>query len=119
MSITNRIENIIIAVVVSAITIGITLFVINMTMVPAYENRIAGLEAKNDKQTAVIVELAKIEKFKIENNFDKLKAKDGQIVLSLDNKLTTLQLDSIREPAPVPGEVTQAKKSFWNKVKFW
>jgi len=119
MNITNRIENIIIAVIVAAISIALTVGIMEMTSIKVLKKEIARQEVRNDKQNAVIFELAKIEKYKIENRFDKLKAKEGQIVLSLDNKLTTLKLDSIRQPVTEPGIAEEEKKGFWRKLKFW
>jgi DhnA family fructose-bisphosphate aldolase class Ia len=104
MNLTNRIENILIAAA-AAIIAGLVVFAIMKGEVNMLNKRI-------DKQNEVIVKLAQIEKYKIENRFDQVKAKDGQIIMSLDNTLTALQLDSIK-PKPVE------KKSFWKKLKFW
>ena len=104
MNLTNRIENILIAAA-AAIIAGMVVFAIMKGEVTMLNKRI-------DKQNEVIVKLAQIEKYKIENRFDQVKAKDGQIIMSLDNTLTALQLDSIK-PKPV------VKKNFWQKLKFW
>ena len=90
--ITNRIENILIAAI-AAIVAGLIVFTIMKGEVTLLNKRI-------DKQNEVIVQLAQIEKYKIENRFDQVKAKDGQIIMSLDNTLTALKLDSIK-PKPV------------------
>jgi len=112
MNITNRIENILIAVA-SAFISGLIVFLLMNSIMKSEMNM---LNKRIDKQNEVIVKLAQIEKYKIENRFDKLKAKDGQIVLQLDNKLTALSLDSIKTPEAKPAEV---KETFFQKLKFW
>lgn len=107
MSITNRIENIIIAVVVAAITV----FILHVTTIRSLKNENARLENRIEKQYAVLIELAKIEKFKIENKFEKMKPKEGQIILRLDNTLQALQLDSMKNILPEPNE-----KGFWKRL---
>ena len=116
MNITNRIENIVIAIV----AIVLTVIFLEIVRIQPLKKQISiqkvDFDKRIDKQNAIIVDLAKIEKYKIENRFDKLKAKDGQIVLQLDNKLTALSLDSIKAPVAKPAE---AKKTFFQKLKFW
>lgn len=113
---TNRIENIIIATVAAIIAITLTVTILELTSIRTLKKEIARQETRIDKQNNVIVELAKIEKYKIENTFDKVKAKDGQIALSLDNTLNALELelDTVVQSSP---EVE--KKTFWRKLKFW
>ena len=113
MNITNRIENIAIAIIVAIIAIMLTVTIMEMTSIKTLKKEIARLDERNDKQALQIIELAKIEKYKIENRFDQVKAKDGQIVLSLDNKLTALSLDSIKP------QVRPVKKTFFQKLKIW
>lgn len=112
MNITNRIENIIIAIIAAVIAIALTVSIMEMTSIRALKNEISRQEMRIDKQNDVITELAKIEKYKIENRFDQVKAKDGQIIMSLDNTLSALQLDSVKQKPIV-------KKTFWQKIKFW
>ena len=100
MNITNRIENIIIAVIAIAITVAFLEF----TSIATLKSVNARLERRIEKQDAVIVELAKIEKYKIENRFEKMKPKNGQIILELDNKLQAMKLDSIEPIIPVSRE---------------
>ena len=102
MNITNRIENILIAAA-AALIAGLIVFALMKAEVNMLNKRI-------DKQNAVIVELAKVEKYKIENRFDQVKAKDGQIIMSLDNKLSSIKLDSIAK------EGKPAKKTFWQRL---
>jgi len=116
MNFTNRIENIIIAVIAAIIAITLTVAIMEMTSIKTLKKEITRLDERNDKQALQIIELAKIEKYKIENRFDQVKAKDGQVVLSLDNKLSALSLDSIKRTKFEP---TEQKKSFFQKLKFW
>lgn len=113
MSITNRIENIAIAVITAILVISLTVGIIQITSIRALKKEISRLDERNDKQNLVILELAKIEKYKIENKFEKMKAKDGQIVLQLDNKLSALQFDSIKAPIP---ESTSDNRSLWKRI---
>lgn len=109
---TNRIENLLIAAVSALVAIILTVTIMEMTSIRTLKKEIARQDVRIEKQNDVIVELAKIEKYKIENKFDDVKAKDGQIVLSLDNTLTALELDSVSQKPP-------EKKGFWRKLKFW
>lgn len=92
---TNRIENLLIASVSAILAILATVLIIQATA-------IGPLQRQVEKQNEVIIELAKIEKYRysIENDFGKIKAQDSQILLSLDNKLDALnENDSISEVA--------------------
>lgn len=82
---TNRIENIIIALVTAVIVIFATIVIVQATAIKPLQKQI-------EKQNEVIVQLAKIEKYKYEisNEFGKMKPKDSQIILDLDNKLEGL-----------------------------
>lgn len=111
----NRIENIIIAAVSAIIAIALTVTIIQVTSIRTLKKEIARQAQRIENQDAVIVELAKIEKYKIENTFDKVKAKDGQIALQLDNKLEALKLDTIIKEEPA----VEKKKGFWRNLKFW
>jgi hypothetical protein len=76
MKITNTIENVLIALV----TVVATVLIINMTAIKPLEKQLV-------QQNALIKELAELEKYQIQNNFDKLKSHKGQIVLDLENDL--------------------------------
>ena len=119
MNIISRFETIVIAVITAIIAIILTVWIMEVTSIATLKKEITRQDARTEKQNAVIFELAKIEKYKIENKFDQVKAKDGQIVLSLDNKLSTLQLDSIRHSATDPASALKGKTGFWSKFKFW
>mgnify|MGYP000879240276 FL=1 len=61
------------------------------------------LQWQIERQNAVIDELAYIEKYRYEirNDFEKIKARDSQVVIDLDNKLDVLSVtsgDSVEAP---------------------
>ncbi len=98
----NWIENPLIAI--------LTLLAINFLIIQPMANR---YERRLDKQSAVIVELAKIEKYKIQNDFEKLKSTKGSdIVIDLDNKLEALELDLNTDSIPS----VKKKKGFFRKI---
>ncbi len=93
---TNRIENILIATLTAVVAIIATVLIIQATSIKP-------LQAQIQKQNEVIVELAKIEKYRYEisNEFGKMKPKDAQIILDLDNKLDALTIspgDTVQVP---------------------
>ena len=96
---TNRIENAIIAVVSAVIAIITTIFIIQLTSIRPLQRQI-------EKQNEVIIELAKIEKYRYEisNEFGKMKPKDSQLIINLDNKLDALTLAPV-DTIIIPPEV--------------
>lgn len=110
MALSNRIENAVIAAVTAVVITA-------LVMVVVHYSSIRPLQQQIEKQNEVIVELAKIEKYRYEisNDFGKIKPKDGQVIIDLDNKLDALTttMDTIKAPMVVQ------KKSFWKKLKFW
>lgn len=111
MALTNRIENAMIASVTAIIVTALVMVIVHFLTIKPLQKQI-------EKQNEVIIELAKIEKYKyeIKNDFDKLKPKDSQIIIDLDNKLQGLQVtvgDTISAPP------TEKKKTFWKKLTFW
>lgn len=114
MALTNRIENAVIAAVTAIIVTA-------LVMVVVHYSSIRPLQRQIEKQNEVIIELAKIEKYKYEirNDFGKLKPKDSQIIIDLDNKLQGLQID-LPDSSDVQdqhGDIE--KKTFWDKLSFW
>lgn len=83
----NRIENTLIAAGAALLAVIITIVIVQTTAIKPLQRQI---QAQNE----VIIELAKIEKYKYEirNDFDKLKPRDSQIIIDLDNKLDALQV---------------------------
>jgi hypothetical protein len=97
---TNRIENTVLALV----TVVMTVFLMNIFVIkPLRED----IKAQNE----VIVELAKIAKYnyQIQNDFGKMKPRDSQIIIDLENKMNNLaKMDTI-QPTP-------KKKGFWQRL---
>jgi hypothetical protein len=111
MGLTNRVENVIIAATTAIVTTVAILVIVHSVSIRPLQRQI-------ERQNAVIVELARIEKYRYEirNDFEKIKAREGQVVIDLDNKLSSLQIargDTNRLDTLVP------RKNFWERVKFW
>jgi preprotein translocase subunit YajC len=112
MALTNRIENAVIAAGTAVIVTALVMTIVHfMTIRP--------LQRQISKQNEVIVELAKIEKYhyEIRNDFEKIKPRDSQIIIDLDNKLEGLQINETDTAEVTPP--AEVKKSFWRKLKFW
>jgi hypothetical protein len=113
MSISNRIENTIISLVTAIITVTATVLIINFTAVKPLEKQL-------QQQNLLIKELAELEKYQIQNNFDKLKSHKGQIVLDLNNKMEATDVEqNIALPLDSISGEKASEKSFWQKLKFW
>jgi uncharacterized membrane protein YhiD involved in acid resistance len=114
MALTNRIENAIIAAVTAVVVTALVMVVVHYSSIHPLERQI-------EKQNEVIIELAKIEKYKYEirNDFDKLKPKDSQIIIDLDNKLQALQIDLPDSSGVQAQSLEKGRKSFWRKILFW
>ncbi len=108
MSLSNRIENTIISVVTALVTITATVLIINLTAIKPMERQL-------EKQNELIKELAELEKYQIQNNFDKLKAHKGQIVLDLENELKVINFPDSDSPVHLP-EPEPEKKSFFKRI---
>lgn len=110
MALTNRIENAVIAAVTAVVVAA-------LVMVVVHYSSIRPLQKQIEKQNEVIIELAKIEKYKYEisNDFGKIKPKDGQVIIDLDNKLDALTVT----PDTIQVRDIVKKKTFWKKLQFW
>ena len=82
MKLPNRIENLIIAIVVAT-----------LVSIGAYYIKIRPLEKDNRELKTMVMQLALVEKYRyeIKNEFDRMKAKEGQITLQIDNKMDASQ----------------------------
>jgi hypothetical protein len=113
MSLSNRIENTIISVVTAIVTITATVLIINLTAIKPMERQL-------EKQNALIKELAELEKYQIQNNFDKLKSHKGQIVLDLENDMKIINIssaDSIGNKTSIPLKKPKTdKKGIFKRV---
>jgi len=99
----NTIENILIAIITLIVMGFFTHYLV-----------VKPMQQQMDKQTAVIVELAKIEKYKIENDFTKakIKSKDGgHTTVDFENSLNALELNIS------PKDTLAVKKqNFWQQI---
>lgn len=101
MNLANRIEN-------ALISIGTALLVI----VAIHFISIKPLERQIEKQNMLIERLAKIEKYKIENDFGKMKPKGGSdIIIDLDNDMK-IELDSMIQNTTM----VEDKKGFFKRL---
>ena len=91
----NTIENIIVALVV-------VLFM-NFFVVKPLRSDMRALQKE-------IVEMAKEPRYQIENDFGKMKAKDGSLVLDLNNNMNTQNLENI------PLDTVPEQRNFWDKL---
>jgi predicted Holliday junction resolvase-like endonuclease len=115
MSLSNRIENTIIAILTVIITVTATVLIINFTSIKPLQKQLT-------QQNALIKELAELEKYQIQNNFDKLKSHKGQIVLDLNNDMAVSNAHeniNLSSDSTVISETPELKKSFWEKLIFW
>ena len=83
MKIPNSIENTIIAVIVAFIALVLFNQLKFIPMKKQFKDQI-------EKQESLIKDLSSIEKYKIENNFDKTKAKNGSIDINLTNTIDSI-----------------------------
>ena len=110
MGLTNRVENIIIAATTAIVTTVVILVIVHSVSIRPLQRQI-------EHQNAVIVELARIEKYRYEirNDFEKIKAREGQVVIDLDNKLDALTVTKVdTAKTKVVGQ-----KTFLRKFRFW
>jgi uncharacterized membrane protein YhiD involved in acid resistance len=111
MGLTNRVENIIITAATAIVTTVVLLLIVHSVSIRPLQRQI-------ERQNAVIVELARIEKYRYEirNDFEKIKSRDSQVVIDLDNKLSSLQ---VNKGDTLHVDSTDQRKRFWKKLKFW
>ena len=109
MSLSNRVENTIISIVTAMVTITATVLIINLTAIKPLERHL-------EQQNALIKELAELEKYQIQNNFDKLKSHKGQIVLDLENDMNmTNNNEASRDSIPQPKKKKGLLKRIFDK----
>ena len=94
----NRIEN----AVLVMIAVLMTFFVMKSIYQPQL-----------DKQQETIVELASIARYAIQNDFKKVKAKDGTIVLDLENDMKVTDIDTATNDS-IPEE--PEKQGFFKRL---
>jgi flagellar biosynthesis protein FliP len=97
----NRIEN----AVLVMIAVLMTFFVMKGIYQP---------QLKQQQET--IVELSKITRYAIQNDFKKVKAKDGTITLDLNNEMNVDDRDATQNNAPADSLKAEERKGFWGRV---
>jgi ribosome biogenesis SPOUT family RNA methylase Rps3 len=119
MSLPNQIENRILIAGSMAVTILAFWIILRLFIVPTYTAQIAFQQQQIEKQNATIVELAKIAKYAINNDFEKMRTKKGgSIVLDLNNKMD-VESQEIIIPEGVVLDTTftdTGKKSIWKRL---
>ena len=92
----NTIENIIVIIA--------TALMMNFFVVKPLRNDLQQLQQ-------AVIELAKEPKYSIDNDFGKMKAKDGSLVLDLNNNMNTQNLEQMTRDT-----FQTEKQTFWKKV---
>ena len=88
MNLTNQVENRILIGGSIALTLVGMWIIIRLFIVPTYTTQIEFLQAQNKQKDITITELAKIAKYSINNDFEKMRTKKGgSITLDLNNKM--------------------------------
>lgn len=105
MQIANRIENGIIAATAMILTVLIFGLYNHYFVLKPLQN-----ELKSQREA--IVHLAEIPKYSIENDFGKMKAKEGQVVLDLDNNMETQEP---KRSVKTNNDSIQ-KNNFWKRI---
>jgi hypothetical protein len=118
MSLTNQVENrILIAGSMAATLLGVWL-IFRLFIVPTYTTQIEFLQKQNAAKDETITELAKIARYSINNDFEKMRTKKGgSIVLDLDNTLEAQEL--IIPQNEIPDSIiinSKQKLSLWEKL---
>lgn len=111
---TNQLENRILIIGTAVVMIVAFIVFQNVFVRPVYEAQIEGLRKQVEINNKLISELSKEPKYSIQNDFDKIKAKDGHVVLDIDNKLDATEL---KLPQPSSADTLPVqKKTFWQKL---
>ena len=111
---TNQLENRILIIGTAVVMIVDFIVFQNVFVRPVYEAQIESLRKQVEINNTLIKELAKEPKYAIQNDFEKIKAQKGQVVLDLNNKLDATEL---RIPETVIQDTTITKpKTFWDKL---
>ena len=118
MSLTNQVENrILIAGSMASTLFGIWL-IFRLFIVPTYTTQIEFLQKQNAAKDEAITELAKIARYSINNDFEKMRTKKGgSIVLDLDNTLEGQELIMPLSELPDSTIINSTQKqSLWEKL---
>lgn len=118
MSLTNQIENRILIAGSMAVTLFGIWLIFRMFIVPTYTTQIEFLQKQNAAKDETITELAKIARYSINNDFEKMRTKKGgSIVLDLDNTLEAQELIiPLNEVSDSTIINSTQKQSLWEKL---
>lgn len=118
MNITNRIENAIIIVASALVTAALFVVVFVLVVKPTYQAQIKNLTEQVAENNKLIKELAKEPKYSIDNDFGKMKPKDGSVItLDLTNKLEAVD-NRVNSNQAKPDTILPepVKRSVWDKL---
>lgn len=122
MALTNKIENRVLMISTAVVTILATVLIMTFGVVKPLKKV---YEVQLRKQNELIIELAKISKYSIQNTYTIKKPKKGStLIIAPDNDMTvnevTKDLDEkINNLLPVEEDTIKTRKTFWDKIKFW
>ncbi|NQU52143.1 MAG: hypothetical protein HQ522_06345 [Bacteroidetes bacterium] len=119
MSLPNQIENRILIAGSMAVTIIAFWIILRLFIVPTYTAQIEFQQKQIVAKDKTIIELAKIAKYAINNDFEKMRTKKGgSIVLDLNNKMD-MESQELIVPEGVILDTTftdYEKKSVWERI---
>ena len=119
MALANHIENRILMIGSIAVTLLGMWVIFRLFIVPTYTTQIEFLQAQNKQKDITITELAKIAKYSINNDFEKMRTKKGgSITLDLNNKMD-VQAQELIIPEGIVLDTTftdSAKKTVWERI---
>lgn len=118
MNLSNQVENRILIGGSIALTLAGMWVILRLFIVPTYTTQIEFLQAQNKQKDITITELAKIAKYSINNDFEKMRTKKGgSITLDLNNKMDVEAQELITSKEIADTTYTDSeKKSVWERV---
>jgi ribosome biogenesis SPOUT family RNA methylase Rps3 len=118
MSLSNQIENRILIAGSMAVTILAFWIILRLFIVPTYTAQIEFQQKQIIAKDKTIIELAKIAKYAINNDFEKMRTKKGgSIVLDLNNKMDVeAQELIIQEGVNVDSTTIDTNPSLWKRI---
>lgn len=116
MKMTNQIENRILIVSSVGLTLVGVWLILKLLILPTYTAQINHLQAQNKQKDETIIELAKIARYSITNDFEKLKTQNGgSIVLDLNNELNHIEQNLVKMDSVVADPLPE-KKGFFKRI---
>jgi GGDEF domain-containing protein len=117
MSLTNKIENRILIIGTAVVTVAATVLIMNLAVIKPMKNQ---YEKQFKRQNEMIVELAKISKYSIQNTYTITKPKKGSNIIIQPNNSLDVQaeeiannidekIEALLQPEPV-------KQNLWQRI---